>query len=200
MSKRLERHRVVAAQHVLVAQQVGEIRRERMTNARVFDVGNQTAAQLQAKELAWIEQLPVAGVAPAMQPVGLVTGRDGLVGHEARRYLCPSAGRIGRAGQIIGIGPLEESALVLRLAVRIVILDGEQAVCERTAVPLRGTRSRDRSAGTGNVHGAQGPSLRSALAQDAQLPGRLRSSTSLRSPHAGHTRTFIGWRRFSASR
>ena len=57
--QRLEGHRVVAAQHVLVAQQIGEIRRKRVTDARIIDVGNQAAAQLQTEELARIEHLPV---------------------------------------------------------------------------------------------------------------------------------------------
>ena len=130
--QRLERHRVVAAQHVLVTQQVGEIRRERVTDARVFGVGNQTATQLQTEELARIEHLPVARIPPAVQPVGLVAGRNGLVGHEARRELLPSPGRFVGAGQILGVGLLEETSLVLRLAVRVVVLDGEQAVSEWT--------------------------------------------------------------------
>ena len=127
----LERHRVVAAPQVLVAQQVGEIRRQRAPDAFVFRLGNQPTAQLQAKELSRGEHLPVAGVAPSMQAVDLVARRDGLVGHEARRYPRPAVGRIGRSGQILGVRPFEESTLVLRLAARIVILQGEQAERER---------------------------------------------------------------------
>ena len=131
--QRLEGHRVVAAQHVLVAQQIGEVRRERVTDARVFGVGNQPATQLQTEELARIEHLPISCISPAVQPVGLVARRNGLIGHEARRKLLPSPGRFARAGQVLGIGLLEEASLVPRLAMRIVVLDGEQAVSERAA-------------------------------------------------------------------
>ena len=67
-----------------------------------------------------------------MQPVRLVARRNGLIGHEARRELLPSPDRFFCAGQIVSVGLLEETSLVLRLTVRVVVLDGEQAVSEWT--------------------------------------------------------------------
>ena len=47
--QRFQRHGVVAAQHVLIAQQVGKVRRERMTDALVGLSGDQAAARFEAR-------------------------------------------------------------------------------------------------------------------------------------------------------
>ena len=48
--ERLECHGVVAAQHVLIAQQVGEIGRERMAHALVVDAGDDLATAFKARD------------------------------------------------------------------------------------------------------------------------------------------------------
>ncbi len=41
--------------------------------------GDEAAAELKAQELAFVEQVPVSAVAPAVEPVGLIAGKDVLV-------------------------------------------------------------------------------------------------------------------------
>ena len=47
----LESHRIVAAQHVLVAKQVREISREGLADALVRDLGDESATVLESEQL-----------------------------------------------------------------------------------------------------------------------------------------------------
>jgi hypothetical protein len=82
-------HRIVAAQHVLIAQQIGQVRRERMPDTLIFDGGNGLSAQLKAKQLTRVEKIPVSFIPPAVQSVRLVAGKNGLFRNKTRRDLRP---------------------------------------------------------------------------------------------------------------
>ena len=66
-----------------------------------------------------------------MQPVGFVSGQNLLVRDEAGDRLLPTLGRLSHARNVLGIGFLEETALVPRFPLRVVVLDGEKAVLKR---------------------------------------------------------------------
>ena len=80
--QRLERHRVIAAEHVLVAKQVGEICRQSFANALICHLGNQAATLLKSKQLSRAEHFAVVLVAPAVQPLSLVAIRNSVVWDE----------------------------------------------------------------------------------------------------------------------
>ena len=131
--QRLERHGIVAAQQVLIAQQIGQIGCQRAVQPPVLDLGHEAATRLQTEKLALVEQVAVAGVSPAVQAAGLVARRDRVVGDEARREPPPVfAGRV-RAREIVRVGPLEEAPPVLSLPPVIVVFDGEQAMPQGAA-------------------------------------------------------------------
>jgi len=131
--QRLERHRVVAAQHVLISQQIGQIGRERVANSLILCGGDKPAAQFKPEELARIEHLAVARIAPPVQAPRLVAGRNAFVRHEAGAYSSPSLRCRRNAGKVLRVGLLEEAPPVSGLAVRIVVLDGEEPVVQRAA-------------------------------------------------------------------
>lgn len=124
----LEGHGVVAADHVLVAQEVGEVGDQGVSDPLILLLGNEPAAQFQPQELALVEHLPVAAIAPTQQAVRLVTGGDGIFRHEA----CAGRAQQGRglvvAGEVGSIGPFEEAAGVARFAAAAVVLHGEHPV------------------------------------------------------------------------
>ena len=72
------------------------------------------------------EQLSVAAIAPTVQAVGLVAGRDRLFRDVFRTRRGPARTGGCIAGKILLVGFLEEPAAVLTLAVRVVVLDREQ--------------------------------------------------------------------------
>ena len=69
-------HRVVTAEHVLVAEQVRKICGERIGNARVLLAADEAAGQLQPEQLASVKHLAIEAVAPAVEAVGFVPGGD----------------------------------------------------------------------------------------------------------------------------
>ena len=89
---------------------------------------DQAATQLQPQELPVIEHFAVMPVAPTVQPVGFITGRDCLIRDEAGAGSLPAFFSNSNALQILGIRLLEESALMTGLARRVLIFNGEQAV------------------------------------------------------------------------
>ena len=88
----------------------------------------------QAKKLAWVEEVGIQLIAPAMETVGFVAGKNGLLRHEQRRKRFPSALGLLVAGDVLGVGLLEKSALVTGLSGRIVILDREEAMTRRAGL------------------------------------------------------------------
>ena len=80
--QRLERHRVVAAEHVLVAQQIREVGRERAAQPEVFNAVDDAGAGLEPQELAGIEEVPEPLVTPAAQPRGFVPLGNRVLWHE----------------------------------------------------------------------------------------------------------------------
>ena len=64
-----------------------------------------------------------------MQPVGFVSGQNLLVRDETGdRSVCHRSVSVSHASNVLGIGFLEETALVTRFPLRVVVLDGEKAV------------------------------------------------------------------------
>ena len=145
-----------------------------MAYALVFDLGNQPAAQLQSEELAWIEHVPIAGIAPSMQPIGFVSGQNLLVGHEAGGKSSPPLGRVRHALKVLGVRLLEETALVPRLPFRVVVFDGEEAVL-KGAAGFSGIDVGVSAAGAIATAPARGPGLakqgstRTAVAREAAV-------------------------------
>ena len=109
--ERLQCHRIVAAKHVLIAQKVRKIRRQRLANARVIYGGNPAAAQFQSEQLARVEKLAVMLVAPAMQALRLVAGGNRVVRDEPRAHLAQPFRRLAEFRQVRGIRPFEEPPL-----------------------------------------------------------------------------------------
>ena len=112
----------------MVTQQVREVGRERVADATVLGFGDQPATQLQPEELTWIEHVPVVAIAPPVQPVGFVSGQNLLVRDETGGGLSPPLHSVSHASNVLGVGFLEETALVTRFPLRVVVLDGEKAV------------------------------------------------------------------------
>jgi hypothetical protein len=88
--------------------------------------------ELQGQQLVGIEQLPIAVVAPAVQAIGLVAGRDLRLGDEAGCDLPEARGGLGGACEVARVGLLEEASGVACLAGRVVVLDREQSMARRT--------------------------------------------------------------------
>ena len=108
--KSLERRSVIATQQVLIAQQIGQIGCQRVAYAPILDLRDHAAAQFQTKELAHIEHVPVAGVSPPVQTVGLVPRRDRVIRNETRSELLPALFGCLGAREILRVGPLEGNA------------------------------------------------------------------------------------------
>ena len=75
-----------------------------------------------------VEHFPVTPVTPPMQPRCFIPDWDTLVRHKASFDFVQPFGRIRQSRRILGIGSLEESALVYRPAFGVVILDREESV------------------------------------------------------------------------
>ena len=138
MSWALERRRVVAAEHVLVAQEVREHREQCVPHRSVGLVLDRLEQQAQPEQLPFGEHLAVAPVAPAVQTAALVAGRDGIVGN---RQLVFDLGEHGccalDAPEITLIGSFELAALLTGVAVGAVVLDRPQPVPRRSVLGLR---------------------------------------------------------------
>lgn len=132
--QRLEGHGVVAADHVLVAQKVGEVGYQGVPDPLVLFCHNRPAAQFQPQQLPLVEHLPVAAVSPAQQSAGLVAGWNRVIGHEAGVTLCKLGDSLIVACQVGGVGPLEEAAGVSGLACPAVVLHGKHPVAGRPVI------------------------------------------------------------------
>ena len=130
----LQSHRVVPAQHILVAEQVREVRGERPPQPFVGDVRDAPARQFQAKQLPRVEQLAVAAITPTVEAVRLVTRGNRVARDEARLETCELPCRLPDTLLVGGVRLLEEAPLVPSLAPRIVILNGEQSMLRPLAV------------------------------------------------------------------
>jgi hypothetical protein len=130
-------HGVVAAQHVLVAEQVGKIGGQGVSHPAVPERADVAAAQLQSKQLTVIEHLPVMPVSPPVQTVGLIPRRNRFVRDKGSfQPFQPLHGLpIGR--QIVVIRFFEKTAFMMRLTDRAVILDGKHAMGRRARFGIR---------------------------------------------------------------
>lgn len=110
--ERLQSHGVVTTQHVLVSQEIRQVGGQCGTDPLVRSIRNQPATEFQPQQLARIEQLPIPVVAPTVQPSGFVTRRNGFFRHEAFVHAPPVFTGGLDPGEVVGIGFLEEAALV----------------------------------------------------------------------------------------
>ena len=90
-----------------------------------------------------------------MQPVGFVSGQNLLVRDETGDRLSPPLHSVSHAGNVLGIGFLEKTALVPRFPLRVVVLDGEKAVLKEGAELLRDRHWSVHSGGSRNVPGVR---------------------------------------------
>src|SRR5574337_167576 len=130
--KRFQRHGVISAKHILVAQQIRKIGRKRVPDALIRYPSDHPGGQFQAEELPSVEHFPVVVVPPAMKPIGLVTGGDFVVRDIPCARSCPSFFGLTCLGQILGIRNLEESADVVSLAGRTVVFKREKPMLWRS--------------------------------------------------------------------
>ena len=92
-----------------------------------------------------------------MQAGRFVARWDVLIGDEPGSHLLASAPRGGHTGQVFRVGLLEEAAFVFCLSLRVVVLDREDAVFERSrrfawiavGMPAVGTIAPAASSGSG---------------------------------------------------
>src|SRR5208282_4498770 len=111
--------------------------RKRMPDALVLHGVDQARAVFKAKQLTRIEEVGIAVVAPAMQAVGFIAGKDRLLGHEERRQRLPPASGLAVALDILFVGLLEKPPLVPVFPGRIEILDGKEPVPWRARLRAR---------------------------------------------------------------
>ena len=68
-----QRHSIVTTEHILIAEQIREIRRQSVTNPFIRQMCNGLATQFQSEELSRIKHLAVVAVAPSVQAISFVT-------------------------------------------------------------------------------------------------------------------------------
>lgn len=137
-------------------------------------------AEFQAEELTRVEQFPIPSIPPTMQPVGFVAGRDRLLRDVPGPDRVPSLRCGCVTGKVLLVRLLEEPAAMLRLPVRVVVLDCEQAMTWRAG--LRPRVARGLTAAT--AHAA----LPASRTGDGELPGA--GSATSRTISVGHFREF----------
>ena len=135
--------RVVAAQHVLVAQRIRKHRQERFAMHRIPESDDLLQQQAEAEELALVEHLAISVVTPAMKAGRLVPDRDFIVRNRQVRRRRQSLDGFCESGEISGAWRFEKAAFMRRLAVLAVVLDGPHAVTRwlREQLPLRKTET-----------------------------------------------------------
>ena len=134
--ERLQGHGVVAAEHILVAKQVGEIGGQGLSHGSVLDFGNPAATQFQPQQLPRVEQLPIAMIAPTMKAFSFIPLGDGIIRGKMPCFICRTIFQRGELGQILFVGSFKEPPLALASGqgFRQVILYREKPVSEIFAV------------------------------------------------------------------
>lgn len=158
--ERLQRHGVVTAKHVLVAQKIGEVGGQGLADAFVRMLADPPAAQLEPEQLARIEKFPVMPIPPAVEAFGLVALRNGIIRNELRTDPFQFLRRLGKFRQVLRIRSLEQPTFsdALRVGFRQVVFDGEQAVVGRfpgLASDPRIAVQATRAVPCGNMRGRQ---------------------------------------------
>ena len=110
-----------------------------MAHALVKNFCDEPAAQLKPEQLPFVKQISVVPIAPAVQSVRFVAGKDLLIWHEARLQSLPARCRRVGAGKIFRIRFFEKSAGVSVSAVWVVVLDCNHAVSGGTRLRARVT-------------------------------------------------------------
>ena len=127
----LERHGVVTTQHVLIAQQIGEVRRQGVLDARVSHGRDLPAAHFEAEQLPGVEEFPIPLIAPTMEPVAFVACGNLLLRNELRRERPGAFFCLRCARQVLFVRLLEKPALMLGTSSRIGVLDRKESMAQR---------------------------------------------------------------------
>ncbi len=129
--QRLEGHRVVAAEHVLVADQIRKVGRQRVGDSGVFLLTDAAAYEFEPEELPSIEHLSVKAVPPAVESVGFVARGDFFLRKEPVLAGGEAGGSFIVVAQVGGRWLLEEAPLMFRAAALAMVLDGKHPMGRR---------------------------------------------------------------------
>jgi len=195
--ERLQGGGVVAADHVLVPNEVGQVGGKRSLHAGVGDFGYLPATQLQAEQLPRIKHFPVVAVTPPVQPVALVARGYFVFGTNSGAMAAIRFSAVAYFSKSSLSGALKKRPLWRGRHARSVLKCKQSVLWRarfgpgiRVVASARGQRHEFCLAGVKAV---------SEAAQCGHWVGPWELAASVNCPHRQQTKTFRGWRWFFAT-
>jgi hypothetical protein len=135
--QRFEGHGVIAAQHILITQEIREIGRQSIPHPFIDASRNGSTTEFKPKQLPGVKHLSVVLIPPSMEAVSFIASWYLVVGNKERLHGTQDRFGFGVPCQVCTIWGLEEPSSVLCSASFTVIFDGKHAVLGRTRLCIR---------------------------------------------------------------